>query len=382
MENSVEEQVAAVPAGEAPPSCREYAFTFTGSGSEYFRIWIVNLALTVATLGIYSAWAKVRRMQYFYRNTLLDNYAFNFHADPKAILRGRLLAVGIVVLYHYAFGFSMEVGIAVVLSLIFGLPFLMMNALRFRLRNTSYRGLRFGFNGKTGGAYLGYAPIVALLVIPGALAAIPETAEFVALSMLAYIAWPSMYGAMKRYQHANLRYAQCQSAYEADTSEIYFTYLKSLGMMLLAIVPAVLLTMGAVMFAESREEAGSLGAKFLPIFIGLFMTYVMYLVTLPYIAVRIANLVWNGTRLGGIEFDSRLKARKLMRLQTRNTILTLLTLGLYRPFAVVSVHRFRVEHILLRSELPLSAVVAGALAKAPSAAGDGAVDLFGFDLSW
>ena len=37
--------------------------------------------------------------------------------------------------------------------------------LRFRLRNTSYRGLRFGFNGKTGGAYLGYAPIVALLVI-------------------------------------------------------------------------------------------------------------------------------------------------------------------------------------------------------------------------
>jgi uncharacterized membrane protein YjgN (DUF898 family) len=27
----------------------------------YFRIWIVNLLLTIATLGIYSAWAKVRR---------------------------------------------------------------------------------------------------------------------------------------------------------------------------------------------------------------------------------------------------------------------------------------------------------------------------------
>ena len=382
MENSVEEPAAPIPVEDAPPPYREYALTFTGSGSEYFRIWIVNLALTVATLGIYSAWAKVRRMQYFYRNTLLDDCAFNFHADPKAILRGRLLAVGIVALYHYAFGFSVEVGIAVVLSLIFGLPFLIMNALRFRLRNTSYRGLRFGFGGRTGGAYLGYAPIVALLVAPGALAAIPETVEFVAVPMLAYLAWPSMYGAMKRYQHANLRYAHCHSAYEADTAEIYFTYLKSFGMMLLAIIPAVLLTMAVVMFAESREEAGSLGAKYMPILIGLLMTYMMYLVTMPYIAARIANLVWNGTRLAGIEFDSRLKARKLMRLQTRNAILTLLTLGLYRPFAVVSVHRFRIEHILLRSEVPLSAVVAGAAARAPGAAGDGVVDLFGFDLSW
>ena len=28
---------------------------FTGSGSEYFGIWIVNLLLTVVTVGIYSA---------------------------------------------------------------------------------------------------------------------------------------------------------------------------------------------------------------------------------------------------------------------------------------------------------------------------------------
>ena len=33
---------------------------FTGSGGEYFRIWIVNVALTVLTFGIYGAWAKVR----------------------------------------------------------------------------------------------------------------------------------------------------------------------------------------------------------------------------------------------------------------------------------------------------------------------------------
>ncbi len=44
---------------------RTLRFEFTGDGREYFRIWIVNVSLTVITLGIYSAWAKVRRMRYF-----------------------------------------------------------------------------------------------------------------------------------------------------------------------------------------------------------------------------------------------------------------------------------------------------------------------------
>ena len=56
----------------SPPqnsSHRAEQLHFTGSGTEYFGIWIVNLLLTIVTLGIYSAWAKVRRLQYFYRHT-------------------------------------------------------------------------------------------------------------------------------------------------------------------------------------------------------------------------------------------------------------------------------------------------------------------------
>lgn len=49
---------------EAPPQAqaeiRVRPFSFTGSAGEYFRIWIVNIALSIVTLGIYSAWAKVR----------------------------------------------------------------------------------------------------------------------------------------------------------------------------------------------------------------------------------------------------------------------------------------------------------------------------------
>ena len=55
-------------------------FEFRGNGGEYFRIWIVNLLLTIVTLGIYSAWAKVRRLRYFYGNTYLDGHPFEFQA--------------------------------------------------------------------------------------------------------------------------------------------------------------------------------------------------------------------------------------------------------------------------------------------------------------
>jgi len=45
-------------------------FYFTGKGGEYFRIWIVNICLTILTLGIYSAWATVRTRRYFIREHL------------------------------------------------------------------------------------------------------------------------------------------------------------------------------------------------------------------------------------------------------------------------------------------------------------------------
>lgn len=75
-----------------PLSIEAQTFQFSGTGGDYFRIWFVNLALSALTLGIYSAWAKVRREQYFHRNTLLAGSGFDYHGNPVAILKGRLIA--------------------------------------------------------------------------------------------------------------------------------------------------------------------------------------------------------------------------------------------------------------------------------------------------
>ena len=52
--------------------------------------------LTLVTLGIYSAWAKVRKTRYFWQNTRLDGHAFDYHGDPRAILLGRIVALALV----------------------------------------------------------------------------------------------------------------------------------------------------------------------------------------------------------------------------------------------------------------------------------------------
>ena len=99
MEAPPSEDSASAPAAStgAPPTLE--AFRFNGSGGEYFRIWIVNLLLSVITLGIYSAWAKVRRLRYFYGNTHLAGDVFEYHGKPIQILKGRLVAFGIFVIY-------------------------------------------------------------------------------------------------------------------------------------------------------------------------------------------------------------------------------------------------------------------------------------------
>ena len=152
----------AVPAVASAPAPREVAFEFRATGSEYFRIWIVNLLLTIVTLGIYSAWAKVRRLRYFYGSTALDGTSFDYHADPKAILKGRLIAVLAYVVFTFAGRISPLLTLALLPALMFAVPWLVLRSRRFHLRMTSWRGLRFHFHGEYRQALAAYVGWVLL----------------------------------------------------------------------------------------------------------------------------------------------------------------------------------------------------------------------------
>ena len=124
---------------------RETPIEFTGSGREYFGIWIVNILLTILTLGIYSAWAKVRRRKYFYNNTLLDSSPFDYLARPVAILKGWLIAAAILIAYKLTSDIYPAVSLLILLFIILITPWVVVRSMRFNLVNTSYRNVRFNF---------------------------------------------------------------------------------------------------------------------------------------------------------------------------------------------------------------------------------------------
>jgi uncharacterized membrane protein YjgN (DUF898 family) len=374
----------AAPAGArqhaAAPALEILTPTFTGSGSEYFRIWIVNLLFTVATLGAYSAWAKVRRLQYFDRNTMLAGATFDFAGTAGAILRGRMLAVALLAAYHYAFGLSQAAGLAVALALLVALPYLMRGALRYRLANTSYRALPFGFRGSVAGAYAAYLPPVATVLLPGVLFALDPDSPLAALPLVLYLGWPAMHGAMKRYQHGHITWGDRRAHYDVPARRFFRPYLGA-ALWFGAGLAALGVATGALGLAWFRTT-GRVPPESLPAYGYVASCYLLFLLTGPYLQVRLNNLAWSATGFTGLRIRFEMKARALTRLQVANAALTLLTLGLYRPFAVVRVYRYRLACLSLQVHEDFEAISKGARRARPGAAGDGASDFLGLDLSW
>lgn len=357
-----------------------HRFAFTGSGREYFRIWIVNLCLTMATLGLYSPWAKVRRLQYFAHNTQLDGAAFDFHGDPKVILKGRLVALSLFAAYHYAFDFSRTAGLAIIGFLLMTFPVLIRNALRFRLANTSYRGLRFGFDGSVRGAYGAYFPVMLLFVLPTIMAALFPTQLKLLFGVFAfYLLWPLLHAQIRRYQHNGMRYGTTRASCFISTGDFFAMYFFAvlIGAACVAMI-GVLSALGVVL---AKWVASSTWSWFIPTLVVAVCGYFAYLLSIPYVQIRVFNAAWSATTFGGISIRSELKVAPFIRLQIANTLLTLATLGLYRPFAVVRTYRYRLEHMTAESDDRFDNLLASQQRSAP-ASGDSLADFLNFDLSW
>jgi uncharacterized membrane protein YjgN (DUF898 family) len=341
-------------------------FQFTGTGPEYFRIWIVNLALTILTLGIYSAWAKVRRLQYFYRNTSVAGNSFDFHGDPVAILKGRLIAVGLVVVYNVAGGLNIFLGLAMLLALIVAVPWLIHRSLRFKLHNSSYRGLRFRFAGTTGGSYL------AFLMWP--------MIGYFSMGLLA----PMAHREIKLYQHGSSRYGDAPFGFHAGYAPFYGIYLKLLGMLLLGIVlmGIVMGGMGASgLFGEAASPRDK--GRIVAIIVGAIVAFylLLFLVLGPWFSARVQNLVWSSTTLGPHEFRSRVRARDLFAIYLTNFLGIVLTLGLYKPFADIRIARYRITHMALAPDGSLDDFLA-AQERSISAVGEETADVLDVDISF
>ena len=347
----------------------ELPIRFTGSGSEYFRIWIVNLFLTVLTLGIYSAWAKVRRLKYFYGNTLVADSPLDYHGTPQAILKGRIVAFFLLMAWNAVERFGSPLMFFAMLAVaVVVLPWLLVRSLRFQFINTSYRGVRFGFAGKTPDAYLVF------LLWP--LLAIPTLGALV----------PFAHQRLRRFIQGAVRYGDLPGSLHAGPGPFYVTYamtalvvLGALGgvALLLIVAPTLLQIVTTLIPGATNFGKGMLAVV---VVAGLVSMLVLILLATPYFTVRIRNLVWNHTRLGEHQFRSRAAVGPFVWITVSNFLLVVITVGLFIPFAQIRKARYLVQTMALVPQASLDDVVATQQDRI-GALGQETADMFDVDIA-
>jgi uncharacterized membrane protein YjgN (DUF898 family) len=115
--------------------------------------------------------------------------------------------------------------------------------------------------------------------------------------------------------------------------------------------------------------------------IGVYAPMVAAMTSFKAIAVAmVQNLVWSNTASSHVRFQSDLEALGLMGLALKNFALTVLTLGLYWPFAAVATQRMRLQAVTVAFSLSPDELVLAALGKQGDTAGDAAGDILGIDI--
>ena len=312
---------------EALTTAEIKAFHFNGSGSEFFRIWIVNILLSIITLGIYSAWAKVRTNRYLYGNTSVAEGYFDYHAEPLIILRGRIIAVVLLLIYSFAAELMPVLGAFMGLALVIALPFVVVRALAFNARVTSWRSIRFNFDGDVGqafGAYFGW-PLLGML----------------SLGLAMPFAW------FKKAEFGVNNHRLGRTPFRLGAQPRHF-YVIALVLVLIGIAAVIALgsmssVLGPLLSAldGDEEEAAAVVKILLPV---IFLLY--FLVFSLFSALRF-RAVYNNLQLGDNRINNSMSIGKYLLIAITNALLMAITLGLYYPWAKVRMTRFLIDSLSL-----------------------------------
>ncbi len=293
-------------ASTTPAQSGPLRFEFRGDGLEYFKIWIVNVLLSIITLGIYSAWATVRNNRYFYSNLYLDNNNFRYLASPISILKGRLIAVAALIALTVISSQFPLVGIGLYVALFLAIPYFVNQSLAFNHRMSAYKNIQFRFKASYGEAFM------ALLVWP-------------LLGVLTLgILYPMAMLKMNEYLVKNSAYGTTKFDFKASYKDYGIIFLIMLGAAVMLGTP--IWAIGYFVPALSMVSPALMGL----VYFGLFLFFM----------VQTSQLFYRSLSLADHGFAANLTMTGLAKVIVINALLTIITLGLYLPAAKVRMTKY------------------------------------------
>ena len=339
--------------------------TFTGDSKDYFSIWIVNLFLTIVTFGIYSAWAKVRNKRYFYGHTKVDGHNFEYLATPQQVLKGRLFALVLFGSYTIAGQLLplLSIGLAIIMMLLS--PWIICSAMRFNLRNTRYRNIRFDFHGtyKDAAQYFILLPLLGVLSLG--------------------FAYPWVLMKLDQFLKGHISYGGKRLAVHTKVKEYY-----SCVLLIFISIVTMAMFIGVFIYASSQilpadiRDSSSL-TLFKIVGLSIASIYYLFLFVVPQsiYRARIRNYIYSNSHFEGLaHFKSNIKLSDDLWISITNILAIVFSLGLAYPWAKIRMSRFlaRCTTVELDQNFDRSIEDVG---QSGSAFGEEASDFFDIDIA-
>ncbi len=332
---------------------QKHTLQFTGTGQEYFKIWIVNSILTLLTVGIYSAWASVRTKRYFYSNTLLKDHPFHYDAQPQQLVMGHMLALVFLV----ALVFLIKAGSIEAIFLLFVImPWFIYRHLSLNARMTGYNNVSFNLQQGILPFYqfLFLYPLMLFLILAliamsfgffeGSSNLMLDISLFAVLSL--YLSYPWAKRNIMEYMinHASYGQETFLTKPPLSTLKYYVRYgVPHVIPLLIALLMSLILGY-LLKGAESTTEASEEGMMFFkPMLYGFF--FFVLLISKAYIQSGIRGHVFAHMKLTDrLAFESTATTRPVFILLVTNALLLLISVGLAYPWTKIRSARFFAQH--------------------------------------
>jgi uncharacterized membrane protein YjgN (DUF898 family) len=400
----------------AAPFPHRHTLAFDGEPAAYARIWAVNVALMVLTLGLYFPWARARYLRFVAQHTQMAGTRWEFHGEAWRMARPTLTFGSFLLLYALASYLDPLAGFVAALAFALLWPPVWRSVTTFRFYQTSRRGLRLRLKVSNAQAYEHVGLPLVLLIFPlawlGVVKSIVELqSTLTSAAVTALLCWGALYPAIQ-WQSRRLVHGLYESAEQSEgrsgghtglalgglrfelalhVKTLFMRYIPLYIVALALLASAFLLTnslnlklfdqigegkIANVIYVSARKEFWLILTPFLLLAYVLFRSLALSIAMPTYLRRTLSQ----GSSMG-LRFEVNLPWEQVVKRQAMNTALNLLTLGLYWPFARMHMQKLRIQSITVLSTQPLEALINAASANAPTPT-ELAADMATADMGW
>lgn len=344
----------------------QFRLDYDGKVGQLYKLMILDILLSIITLGIYSFWGKARLRKYLVSHHALGDDRFEYTGTGGELFKGFLKALPILAILLIPLVLAEQYPVLLIfyIPLIYFFGIAVYGALRYRYNRTRWRGISGFIEGSTiGYANLAFGRMLLNIISFGLL--IPSSD----IKKHSYIMNNAYFGTIK-------------AEYNGNSSILFGAHIKSI-LLALAIMSVISALVGGIIASNAgfgqdyndgqtqteadqqqfNDIAGDINTSLenLPsametfILIGVIFGFII----LPLI-LRLTRSIYHaalmrekvrGLKIGNLKFMCTVGAWDIIKHRTMNTLILIITLGFGFPFIVNRNMKFFARHHIVMGDL-------------------------------